>query len=131
MGKGKYMRTDHLGKTVKIQPSQNVVGTDHHDASSTNINGSAGAFVAFGGGAALAKADQIHISSNLGEPMDFRIAASAVAAAALAGPSFILNAGQDARLELAIAASDKLWVRSLTTTGVTSSHLAANYLGEL
>ena len=104
-----------------------VLETRFHQGSVVNINGSAGAWVAFGGGAALASAiKEIHITSTMGEPLEFGIGASAGAAAR----KLIVNRGEGPLvLKIDLDSGEELWVRSLTTTGVTSGEIVVNLLG--
>lgn len=104
-----------------------VLETRFHQGSVTNINGSAGAWVAFGGGAALANdTKKILLTSTMGEPLEFGVGASAGAAQRV----FVINRGDGPiSLELVLDSGDEIWVRSLTTSGVTSGELTMSILG--
>lgn len=107
--------------------------TRFHDASAAGINAAAGAFVEVGGATAAAFTNTIlsvQISYTAGEPLAFRIAASAVAAAALATDNFIVNQGEGPTvLSVALVATDRLWVRSKSATAVAAGYITMNFMG--
>lgn len=100
-----------------------------HDAATTNINGSAGAWVAFGGGTALANTiTSLQISGNIDQP--FQIGTGANAGAVTS--RVYVNAGGEPNLGVdstIFIAGQFLWIRSLTTTGVTGGIITMNLLG--
>jgi len=104
--------------------------TEFQAMASDGINGNGGAFVAFGSGAAMGSAIKaIRLSYTSGQPLTFRKAADATAAAS-APDLFVVNQGEDSfEIPLKLEATDKLWVRSLSSQGVTSGFLTANLLG--
>lgn len=112
---------------IVVLEELDVLETRFHQGSVTNINGSAGAFVALGGGAALSNdIKQIHITTTMGEPLEIGVGASAGAAQR----KFIVNRGEGPLvLKINLDSGDELWVRSLTTSGVTSGEIVLNLLG--
>lgn len=112
-----------------LDAAYNNLETRYHDAAAVNINDNTGAFVAVGSGAAISNTIyEININCTLGEPLDFRLGADATAAAA--NPSkWIMNRGAAVTLKIKLVAGDKLWVRSLTTSGVTGGEITLNLMG--
>lgn len=108
-----------------------VVKAETHDMSSVAINGSGGAFVAFGSGAALSAAVKaLQITYTAGEPIAFRVAADAAAAAALSNDLFVINQGDGpVMVKVKIAAGGKIWVRSKSTNSISSGYITANLQG--
>lgn len=107
-----------------------IVHTEFHDLSSTNMNGSAGAFVALGTGVAMpSNVKSVRLSSSTGTPFTVRVAASAGAAAS-ASNKIVVNRGEDTlTVNVKLTAGDKLWIRSLVTTGATSGIITVNFMG--
>lgn len=115
-----------------------VVQVAYHDCAIVGINDNAGAFVAVGintntqAPAPFVFAQNtltLQITVTEGEALQFRIGANAGAAAA--NPDkFIVNRG-DGPVDLvcSFAATDRLWVRSLTTTAITDGLLTINFMG--
>lgn len=103
-----------------------VLETRFHQGSVVNINGSAGAWVALGGGAALSNdIKQLQVTSTMGQPLEIGIGASAGAAQR----KFILNRGDGPVLvKINLDDGEELWVRSLDAA-VTSGELTINLLG--
>lgn len=109
-----------------------IIATRHHDTSITNINGSAGVVVeirtdnATAGAALPAAVKGIHVSCTFGEPIEI-----------LSGPNsgaavrrLIANLGEGPLIvPLKITSGQSIFVRSLSTTGVTSGVLTVNLLG--
>jgi len=112
---------------IVVLENLDVLETRFHQGSVTNINGSAGAWIALGGGAALSNAiKKLHITITMGEPLEFGIGASAGAAAR----KFIVNRGEGPLvLQIDLDSGSELWVRSLTSSGVTSGEIVLNLLG--
>lgn len=112
---------------IVVLEDLDILETRFHQGSVTNINGSAGAWVALGGGAALANdIKQIHMTTTMGEPLEIGVGASAGAAQR----KFIVNRGEGPLvLKINLDSGDELWVRSLTTNGVTSGEIVVNLLG--
>lgn len=102
-----------------------------HDCSSTQINQVGGAYVEIETAAAIANTIQkMIICPTFGEPLIIRKAADAAAAAAQAtAPVAVLNRGQTLTIECSLVATDRLWVRSLSATDITSGELVVNLLG--
>lgn len=109
---------------------EDIVVAEFHDMTANNINGSGGAFVAFGSGAPLsADVSRLEATYTAGEPLCFRVAASAGAAAS-APNRFIFNQGDGpVILKVALKLGELLWVRSLSTSAVTGGYIAANLSG--
>ena len=118
------LRTYNVGASGS---AVDVLKAEFHNMTSVNINGSAGAFVAVGSGAAIGFSIQkIQLSYTSGEPLEFGIGASAGAAVR----KFIVNQGDGpVALDLVLATTDKLWVKSLSATSVTSGYLTLNLMG--
>lgn len=93
------------------------------DTSSTNINGSAGAFVV--AVASLAAAcKKIRIADTTG--LFIGVYTGAPAAETLA---FIINPGQSNEIEHSIAAATRITVRAMDTTAISSGLLCMQFLG--
>lgn len=109
---------------------KDVVHTEVHDCSSVNIQGSAGAFVALGTGAAMPQEIRsLRLSASFGNPFTIRVAADASGAASAAN-RIVVNRGEDTfEITIKLASGEKLWVRSLTSTAVTSGFLTVNFVG--
>lgn len=115
---------------VSAVSGMQVRATKYHDTASTNINDNAGLFVEVATVGAIGSAvTRLHITTTIGEPLDFRKGANAAAAAA--NPRlFVVNRGEGPlTLEVTLAATDQIWVRSLTTTNVTSGEIVMNLMG--
>lgn len=108
-----------------------LVAQDIHDASAATINGSGGAFVAFGAGITIpAGAKGIQISSNLGEPVQVSLAANSGAASASAQKVYLVPGGSPgAIIPFILGAGNKLFIRSLSANTITSSYITANIVG--
>lgn len=106
-----------------------VLETRFHDAASTNINDSAGAFVEIETAAALASnITVLKVNSTIGEPLAF--GAGADAGAAASNIICVLNRGEGpSDFPVSLSTGDRIWVRSLTTTSVTSGELTVNLVG--
>lgn len=118
---------------VSVVSGLRVRETRFHDCASVNINDNAGAFVEVGTGgyAAAIGANailRVHVAAAFGEPITFRVAANAGAAAA-AADAFILNRGGTAEFDVLISPGDRLWVRSLTAVSITDGILTLNLAG--
>ncbi len=98
-----------------------------HYAASQNINGSAGAWVALGSGAAIASTiKQIQYSSTLGLPVEIGVGANAGASV----QKFVINqGGGPVVITDAQNVGDKLWIRSLSTSAITSGYLTVSLVG--
>jgi hypothetical protein len=111
--------------------------TRFHDAAGVNINDVSGAFVEIGTDPATAAAapaaianttSKLIISSTIGEPLCIRLGANA-GAAALASDLCIINRGQSVEIDVALIATNQLWIRSLTSVAVTDGILTMNLCG--
>ncbi len=105
-------------------------GFRFHDSAAVQINANSGAFVEVETAAAIASTvSKIHVTTTLGEPLAFRVAANAGAAAASTN-GFNVNRGEGPLvLDFSMVAGDRLWVRSLTATAVTSGEVVLNFVG--
>ena len=103
-----------------------VLETRLHEGSVTTINASGGAWVALGGGAALANdIKSLQVTSTMGQPLEIGVGASAGAAQR----KFILNRGDGpVSLKINLDSTEELWVRSLDAA-VTSGEITINLLG--
>lgn len=103
-----------------------VSETRWHDASSTNINATSGAYVEIGtspaGVAVTADRTQIWVANTTGQPLSIRKAADASAAAS-ADDLLLPAAGEGQIYGVSVLSGSKLWVRSKTSTAVTSGYL--------
>lgn len=107
----------------------NVVGTRFHSMASANINANAGVFVELETAGTLSASKRIRISYTSGQPLQFRKGADATAAAA-ADDLFVVNQGEDSfDIPVQFSAGERIWVRSLSSTSVTSGYITANFLG--
>lgn len=103
----------------------------YHRAADNTVNGSGGAFVQVASAADIANTiTQMRVANNSGAPLAFSVGADATAAAA-AAPIAVVAAGQtsEAVFGVALAAGDKLWVRSLYTSNVTTGEFVVALLG--
>jgi len=107
-----------------------VTESRFHDTAVDNINDNAGAYVEVETAAALiANTTKIQITNTLGEPLSFKKAANAGAAAA-STDGFNTNRGEGPlTLDYIMSIGDRLWVRSLTSTPVTSGEIVINFMG--
>lgn len=117
---------------VSVAPGAGTTVTESrfHDTAVVNINDNAGAYVEVETAAALiANTTKIHITNTLGEPLSFKKAANAGAAAA-STDGFNTNRGEGPlTLDYIMSTGDRLWVRSLTSTPVTSGEIVINFMG--
>lgn len=127
-------RLDPSG-AIPVVPTAPGAGTTvtesrFHDTAVDNINDNAGAYVEVETAAALiADTTKIHITNTLGEPLSFKKAANAGAAAA-STDGFNTNRGEGPlTLDYIMSIGDRLWVRSLTSTPVTSGEIVINFMG--
>ena len=104
-----------------------VLETRLQDMAAVGINGSAGAWVELGGAAVLANAiAKIQLSYTAGQPLEIGTGATAGSVTR----RFIINQGEGPlNLDLQLTAGSQLWVRSLSTTGVTSGYITLNLIG--
>jgi hypothetical protein len=118
---------DAVTAALQAQLADAVVVAEFHDAASVGINGSAGAWVALGSGAALGAAvKKIQMTQTVGEPLEFGTGANAGAATR----KWVSNRGEGPQVfEVDIASGTKLWVRSLTTSAVAAGEITLNCLG--
>jgi hypothetical protein len=117
--------TDQTALPVIV--SGDIKETRFHDAALVNINGSAGAWVALGSGAAITvTVKQIQFSSTIGDPLEIGVGS----AAGNAVQKFIINQGGGPVVIADTQASgDKLWIRSLSSSATTSGYLTLNLVG--
>lgn len=101
-----------------------VFETRYFDSSSTNINGSAGAFVAVG--AALASSvGTVHVTTTIGEPLEFAIGPDCTSPAR----KWIVNRGEGPLvMGVSIVSGQTICVRSLSTIGASSGEIVLNLL---
>lgn len=124
-----FARNDAVNPLYVSTSAGTVVETRFHDCSSTQINGSAGAFVEIETAAALTHTiTQMMVNCTFGEPIRIRKAATALAAAS-ASDIALLNQGQSATFDVSLSSGDKLWVKSASTTAVTTGYLTLNLKG--
>lgn len=112
--------------------ADDVTDTRHHDCSVTNINGSAGALVEIrrdnaNAGAALAAAvKKIHVSCTFGEPIEILSGANSGSATR----RVITNLGEGPLvIECKMTSGHSVFVRSLSTSAITTGVLTINFLG--
>ena len=91
------------------------------------INNNAGAWVEFGGAVALASNIlELAISFNVGEPLEIGVGPNAGAVTRVA----VSNQGEGpTKLGCTLLSGQFVWIRSLSTTAVTSGYLTMNLLG--
>lgn len=108
---------------------QTVLETRYHDCAVDTINNNGGAFIEIETAAALANTIALmKISCTFGQPIVIRKAANAGAAAAAADLAMV-NKGQSLDVPVNLVAGDRLWVRSMSTTAVSSGLLTLNLIG--
>lgn len=108
----------------------NILGQEIHDAATTGINGSAGAYVAFGAAATIpAGTKYVQISSTCGEPLQVAFGADATAAATSAKKAYLVPGGAPGKLEFIPATENKAFIRSLSTTAIAEGYVTLIFLG--
>lgn len=107
--------------------SLNVLETRLQSMAAVAINGSSGAWVELGGALVLANViSRIQITLTAGQPLEIGIGANSAAVTR----RFIINQGEGPlTLDCAFAAGAQLWVRSLSSTGVTTGYITLNLMG--
>lgn len=117
-----------VSNAVTTTPIGRIFETRFHNAASAGINASVGAWVEVETAAALAQAiTGFHITTTIGEPLEFGTGASAGAVTR----KWIVNRGEGPLvLGSSLASGTRLWVRSLTTTAVSAGEIVLN-LGAL
>lgn len=124
-----FVRNDNSNPIFISSSTKTVLETRFHDCSSTTINAVGGAFVEIATAAALANTIKLmKVACTFGEPISIRKAANA-GAAATASDIALLNQGQSDDFEVSLVAGDRLWVRSRTSSNITSGYLTINLLG--
>lgn len=108
----------------------NLLANDIHDASSANINGSGGAFVAFGSGITIpAGTKAVQVSSNLGQPVEISFAVNLAGAAASTQKIYLVAGGAPGTLPFIPGSNNLAFIKSLSATGVTSQYITMNFIG--
>lgn len=108
----------------------NILDQDIHDAAGAPINGSAGAYIAFGTAITIpAGTELVQISSTLGEPVEIAFGADATAAATSAKKVYLVPGGSPGKLEFIPATENKAFIRSLSTTAISDGYVTLNFLG--
>lgn len=103
------------------------------DASVTGINANSGAFVQVGD-TNFAASDiantitELRVRNQTGSALVFAAGANAAAAAA-ASPLLIVAAGGVDEITVALSSGDKIWVRALEASGVSTGKVLALLLG--
>lgn len=106
----------------------------HHDAATINIDGNGGNFIEIGtvpSAANIANTiTQLKVANNTGKALAISVGANAAAAAA-AVPLMVVVAGQigEAVNSVALVAGNKIWVRAVGASNVTSGILVAQLMG--
>lgn len=115
---------------VTFASTANLLARDIHDATAAPINGSAGAYIAFGTGITIpAGVREVQVSSNLGEPVEISFAANVGAATASTKKIFMVPGGAPGTLKFVPSTENKMFIRSLSTTAIASSYITANFMG--
>lgn len=100
-----------------------------HDASGTQINGSGGAFVQLDTIANIANTiTQMKIRNHTGSALVIAAGANAAAAAA-ATPLGVAHEGGEEDFGVSLASGDKVWVRAMEASSISSGKLLAIFLG--
>lgn len=101
-----------------------------HDAAVTNINDSGGAYVEVGGTTVLANTIiGVHVTTTIGEPLQFATTSAANCSSGIS-TLFKVNRGEGPLvLGVAIPTGNRLCVRSLTSSSVTSGEIVLNLAG--
>lgn len=100
-----------------------------HDASGTNINGSGGAFIQIETAANIANTiTQMKIRNHTGSALVIAAGADAAAAAA-ATPLGVAHEGGEEDFGVTLAIGDKVWVRAMEASSISSGKLLAIFLG--
>lgn len=112
--------------------ADDIITTRHHDCSVTNIPSSAGIAEeirvdnATTGAALAAAVKKIHASATFGAAIEIMVGASAGAATR----KFIMNLGEGPLIiECAIASGQRIYVRNLAASAVSTGILTLNLLG--
>lgn len=113
-----------LPSAIPVSPGGDVIETRYFDASSTNINEVSGAYVAVG--AALASSvGTVHVTTTIGEPLDFAIGADCSAPTT----KWIVNRGEGPLvIGNVIASGRQICVRSLSAASVSSGEIVLNLM---
>lgn len=108
----------------------NILKQDIHDASASSINGSGGAYKAFGSAITIpAGTKYVQISSTCGEPIEVAFGADATAAATSAKKAYLVEGGAPGKLEFIPATENKAFIRSLSTNAISSGYVTLIFLG--
>lgn len=103
---------------------------DIHDASATSVNGSAGAYKAFGAAITVpAGTTKVQLSSTMGEPVEISFASAIGTAGASTKKVFLVPGGAPGYLDFVPGASNKIFIKSLSTTAITDGYIAINCTG--
>lgn len=108
----------------------NIVAQDIHNAASVNINGSAGAWVAFGAAITIpANTKMVQISSNLGQPVAVSFAPNLGAAGTTATQINMVAGGAPGKAPFIPGANNKIFIRSLSVTAISAQYITVNFYG--
>lgn len=108
----------------------NLLARDVHDASAANVNGSAGAYIAFGNGITIpAGTEYVQISSTMGEPIEISFSANLAGAGASTKKVYLVPGGAPGKLEFIPATENQAFIRSLSTNSVTEGYVTINFTG--
>lgn len=115
------------GTTVS---TANILAQDIHDASATQVNDSAAAYVAFGAGITIPAGTQyVQISSTMGEPIEISFAANLGAAGASTKKVYLVPGGAPGKLEFIPATENLAFIRSLSAIDITEGYVTMNFIG--
>lgn len=108
----------------------NLLANDIHDATAAPINGSGGAFIAFGSGITIpAGTKAVQCSSNLGQPVQISFAVNLAGAAASTQKIYLVAGGAPGTLPFIPGSNNLAFIRSLSATGVSAQYITLNFIG--
>lgn len=116
--------------TSPVASTATILLQDIHDASATSVNGSAGAYKAFGAAITVpAGTTKVQLSSTMGEPVEISFASAIGTAGASTKKVFLVPGGAPGYLEFVPGASNKIFIKSLSTTVITDGYICINLTG--
>ena len=112
------------------ESQKNILGQDIHDAATTGVNGSAGAYVAFGAAVTIpATTKKVQISSTMGEPLEISFADVLANAGASVKKVYLVQGGAPGTIDFSPGTSNKVFIKSLSTTAISEGYVTVNFIG--
>lgn len=120
------------GETLSVlqTATESILLQDIHDAASVAINDVSGAFVNFGAAVTIpALTKFVQISSTCGEPIQISFSANLAGAAASTSQVYMVPGGSPGVLQFIPGANNKVFIRSLSASGLTDGYVTINFMG--